>query len=133
MAGEMNSLGHTWIVHGKPVTPYSDEDVYELIRDNVCDDAAYYVKDRFDSTLSELLAEALDDEILDDGICSGECRKVQETGEHYTAILHELKDLASEIYHGIVDDWNPGTRRTKKEQLAVDKANQIMDLVNKNT
>ena len=26
----MDGLGHTWIVHGKPVTPYSDEDVYEL-------------------------------------------------------------------------------------------------------
>ena len=129
----MDSLGHTWIVHGRPVTPYSDEDVYELIRDNVCDDAAYYVKDRFDSTLSELLAETLDDEILDDGICSGECRKVQETGEHYTAILHDLKNLASEIYHGLVDDWNPGTRRTKKEQLAIDKANQIMNLINQNT
>ena len=129
----MDGLGHTWIVHGKPVTPYSDEDVYELIRDNVCDDAAYYVKDRFNSSLSELLAEATDYEILNEGICSGECENVQIQIEQYTAILHELKNLASEIYHGIVDDWNPGTRRTKKEQLAVDKANQIMNLVNKNT
>lgn len=129
----MDSLGHTWIVHGKSVTPYSDEDVYELIRENVGDDCAYYVKDRFDSTLSELLVDTTDEHILDDGICSGECRKVQETGEHYASILHEIKDLASEVYHQIVDGWNPGTRRTKKEQLAVDRCNQIMNLVNKNT
>ena len=31
MAGEMNSLGHVWNVHGKNVTPMYDEDVYELI------------------------------------------------------------------------------------------------------
>ena len=33
MAGEFNTLGHVWIVNGKPVTPRTDEDVLELIRD----------------------------------------------------------------------------------------------------
>lgn len=103
MACEFDSLGHTWIVHGKPVTPMFDEDVIELIRDNVCDDCAEYVRKRTD---------------------------VQ---GHYEQLLKECGELASEIYHQIVDDWNPGTRRTKKEQFAVDKVNQIMNLVNKNT
>jgi len=129
----MNSLGHVWIVHGKPVTPMYDEDVYELIRDNICDDCADYVRERFNIPPEGLLDDLTDAEIISRGFCSGECDKVLKEAEHYTAILHELKDLASEIYHQIVDDWNPGTRRTKKEQLAVDKANQIMNLVNKNT
>lgn len=132
MACEFDSLGHTWIVHGKPVTPMFDEDVIELIRDNVCDDCAEYVRERFDSALSELLAETTDEDILN-GICSGECRKVQEAGEHYVSILHEIKDIASKVYHQIVDDWKPGTRRTKKEQFAVDKVNEIMRKVDMNT
>ena len=132
MAEGFNSLGHTWIVHGVPVTPYSDEDVYELIRDNVCDDCADYVRERTDV---ETVLDGLNltDEDILKNYCSGECDKVQEVQSHYESILKEIHDLAREVYHQIVDDWNPGTRRTKKEQFAVDKANQIMNLVNKNT
>ena len=133
MACEMNSLGHVWIVHGKPFTPMYDEDVCELIRDNVCDDCADYVRERFNIPPEELLDDLTDAEIISRGFCSGECDKVQTVGESYVSLLHEIKDLASEVYHQIVDGWNPGTRRTKKEQLAVDRCNQIMNLVNKNT
>ena len=41
--------------------------------------------------------------------------------------------MASEIYHKIVDDWNPGTRRTRKEQFSVDKVIEIMKKVDMNT
>ena len=132
MADGFNSLGHTWIVHGVPVTPYTDEHVLELIRDNVCDDCADYVRERTDV---ETVLDGLNltDEDILKNYCSGECDKVQEVQSGFESVLNEIKELASEIYHSICDDWNPGTRRTKKEQLAVDKANQIMNLVNKNT
>ena len=133
MAGEMNSLGHVWNVHGKNVTPMTDEDVYELIRDNVCDDCADYVREMFELSPAEKGWSMTDEEILSSGMCSGECNKVQKTQEHYENLLKECYELASEIYHGIVDDWNPGTRRTKKEQLAVDKANKICGIVKQNT
>ena len=132
MAGEMNSLGHVWNVHGKNVTPMTDEDVYELIRENVCDDAAEYFRGRTDveTVLDDL---HLTDEDILNNYCSGECEKVQDVQGHYENLLKECYELASEIYHGIVDDWNPGTRRTKKEQLAVDKANKICGIVKNNT
>lgn len=134
MACEMNSLGHTWIVHGKPVTPYTDEHVFELIRDNVCDDCADYVREMLSpEAQAENLYNMTDTEILNKGYCSGECDKVQKTQEHYEDLLKEVRELASEIYHKIVDDWNPGTRRTKKEQFAVDKVIEIMRKVDKNT
>lgn len=134
MACEFDSLGHTWIVHGKPVTPMFDEDVIELIRDNVCDDCAEYVREMLSpEAQAENLYNMTDSEILKKGYCSGECDKIQETQEHYEQLLKECGELAREVYHQIVDDWNPGTRRTKKEQFAVDKVNQIMNLVNKNT
>lgn len=134
MACEFDSLGHTWIVHGKPVTPMFDEDVIELIRDNVCDDCAEYVREMISpEAQAENLYNLTDSEILKKGYCSGECDKIQETQEHYEQLLKECGELAREVYHQIVDDWNPRTRRTKKEQFAVDKVNQIMNLVNKNT
>lgn len=134
MACEFDSLGHTWIVHGKPVTPMFDEDVIELIRENVCDDCAEYVREMLSpEAQAENLYNMTDTEILKKGYCSGECDKIQETQEHYEQLLKECGELAREVYHQIVDDWNPGTRRTKKEQFAVDKVNQIMNLINKNT
>ena len=134
MACEFDSLGYTWIVHGKPVTPMFDEDVIELIRDNVCDDCAEYVREMLSpEAQAENLYNMTDTEILKKGYCSGECDKIQETQGHYEQLLKECGELAREVYHQIVDDWNPGTRRTKKEQFAVDKVNQIMNLVNKNT
>lgn len=135
MACEMNSLGHTWIIHGKPVTPYTDEHVFELIRDNVCDDCADYVREMFDpEAVKESVLENLTDaEILNEGYCTGECDKVQKTQEHYENLLKEVREMASEVYHQIVDDWNPGTRRTKKEQFSVDKVLEIMKKVDMNT
>ena len=134
MACEFDSLGHTWIVHGKPVTPMFDEDVIELIRDNVCDDCAEYVREMLSpEAQAENLYNMTDSEILKKGYCSGECNKIQETQEHYEQLLKECKELAREVYHQIVDDWNPGTRRTKKEQFAVDKVNEIMRKVDMNT
>ena len=134
MADGFNSLGHTWIIHGVPVTPFTDEHVLELIRDNVCDDCADYIREMLSpEAQAENLYNMTDTEILKKGYCSGECDKIQETQGHYEQLLKECGELAREVYHGIVDDWNPGTRRTKKEQLAVDKAKQIMNLVNKNT
>ena len=134
MACEFDSLGHTWIVHGKPVTPMFDEDVIELIRENVCDDCAEYVREMLSpEAQAENLYNMTDTEILKKGYCSGECDKIQETQEHYEQLLKECGELAREVYHQIVDDWNPGTRRTKKEQFAVDKVNEIMRKVDMNT
>lgn len=138
MAKDFYELNHTWLVHGKPVTPMTDEDVFELIRDNVCDDCADYVREMFnyiesDEFVEEAIKNLTDNDLLKKGICAGECDKVQKTQEHYENLLKEVRELASEIYHKIVDDWNPGTRRTKKEQFAVDKVIEIMRKVDKNT
>ena len=132
MAEGFNSLGHTWIVHGKLVTPYSDEDVFKLIRDNVCDDCAEYVRERTDV---ETVLDGLNltDEDILKHYCSGECTKVQDVQRYYEQLLKECAELAREVYHQIVDDWNPGTRRTKKEQFAVDKVNEIIRKVDLHT
>ena len=132
MADGFNSLGHTWIVHGVPVTPYTDEHVLELIRDNVCDDCADYVREQMDV---EMVLDGLNltDEDILKHYCSGECDKVQDVQGHYENILKEVREMASEIYHKIVDDWNPGTRRTRKEQFSVDKVLEIMKKVDMNT
>ena len=132
MADSFNTLGHTWIVHGKPVTPMTDRDVYELIRDNVCEDAAEYFRNRTDveTVLDDL--QLTDEDILNN-YCSGECDRVQSVQADYEAVLKEIKEMASEVYHKICDDWNPGTRRTKKEQLAVDKVNEIIRKVDLHT
>lgn len=134
MACEMNSLGHTWIVHGKPVTPYTDEHVFELIRDNVCDDCADYVREMLSpEAQAENLYNMTDTEILNKGYCSGECDKVQKTQEHYEDLLKEVRELASVIYNKIIEDWKPGKKRTKKEQFAINKAIEIMRKVDSNT
>ena len=138
MASENNSLGHTWIVHGKPFIQMSEEDVFELIRENICDDCAEYVREMFnyiesDEFLAEVTNNMTDNDILKQGICSGECDKVQETQEHYESILHEIKDLAYEIYNKITEDWNPGKKRTRKEQFALDKVIVITKIINSNT
>ena len=132
-------MASVWNVHGKNVTPMTDEDVYELIRENICDDCAEYVREMFNYIESdEFLAEATnnmtDNDILKRGICSGECDKVQKTQEHYESILHEVRELASEVYQKILEGYHLGSsRRTKKEQFALDKVIAIHNIVKKNT
>ena len=129
----MDSLGHTWIVHGKSITPFSDEDVYELIRENVCDDCAYYVKSMIEIDPEELLYNLSDDELINKGICSGECDKVQEIQSECESVLNEIKDLAMEVYNKILEGYTPGCKRTKKEQFALDKVIAIHNLILKHT
>lgn len=131
MAEGFNSLGHTWIVHGVPVTPYTDEHVLELIRDNVCDDCADYVREQMDV---ETVLDGLNltDEDILKHYCSGECDKVQDVQGHYENILKELDEMAMEVYKKILEG-NPGTRRTRKEQFALDKVIAIHNKVGANT
>ena len=75
----------------------------------------------------------LTDEDILKHYCSGECTKVQDVQRYYEQLLKECAELAREVYHQIVDDWNPGTRRTKKEQFAVDKVNEIIRKVDLHT
>lgn len=124
----MNELGHTWIVHGKPTTPMYYEDVLELIRENVCDDCADYVQEMFSYVIEP--GTLTDVEILENGYCSGECDAVQRTQEHYENILKDIKELADEAYNKILED---SSRRTKKEQFALDKVIAIHNLIQKNT
>lgn len=133
MAGEFNALGHVWIVNGKPVTPRTDEDVLELIRDLVCDDAANYVREMLNLPLEDLLNDVTDKDILEKGICTGECDKVQETQGHYESLLKEVDELAGEAYQKILEGYQPGGRRTRKEQFALDKVIEIHNLIRKNT
>lgn len=135
MAANFFELGHTWLVHGKPVTPMFDEDVFELIRDNVCDDCADYVREMFSPEAQrEAVLNITDNEILKNGYCSGECDKVLETQEHYENILKDIKELADEVYQKILEGYQIGSsRRTKKEQFALDKVIAIHNLIQKNT
>ena len=135
MAREFNSLGHTWIVHGKPVTPMFDEDVIELIRENVCDDCAEYVREMLSpEAQAENLYNLTDNDILKKGYCSGECDKVQGTQEHYENLLKEIGELTDEVYQKILEGYQLGSsRRTKKEQFALDKVIAIHNIVKKNT
>ena len=48
-------------------------------------------------------------------------------------MLKEVGELAREIYDKILEGYVVGGRQTKKEQFAIDKAIQIMKVVNGNT
>lgn len=123
------------MIQGKVENIFDNEDFARMLRDKLGDDAERYFREQTDP---EVLADGLydlgDSEILKKGYCSGECDKVQGTQEHYENLLKEIGELADEIYQKILEGYQLGSsRRTKKEQFALDKAIAIHNIVKKNT
>lgn len=118
---------------GKNFTVVYDQDVYDVIREYISPDLAEIVKERYEIPPADLLADLTDRDILENGYCTGECEKVQSTQEHYTNLLLEIKELAGEVYNKILEGYQIGGKRTRKEQFALDKVIQIRRIVNKNT
>ena len=117
----------------RPETIFDNEQFARLLDARLGYDAAQYFRD---ATNMEYLRENMkltDDQILNEGWCSGECDRVQRTQEHWENLLKEVGELAREIYDKILEGYVVGGRRTKKEQFAIDKAIQIMKVVNGNT
>ena len=117
----------------RPETIFDNEQFARLLDERLGYDAAQYFRD---ATNMEYLRENMkltDDQILNEGWCSGECDRVQRTQEHWENLLKEVGELAREIYDKILEGYVVGGRRTKKEQFAIDKAIQIMKVVNGNT
>lgn len=117
----------------RPETVFDDEQFARLLDERLGYDAAQYFRDATDV---EFLKENMcltDEQILNDGWCSGECDKVQRTQEHYENLLKYVGELARDIYNGILDGYSVGGRRTKREQLSIDKAMEILKVVEKNT
>lgn len=117
----------------RPETIFDHEHFARLLDERLGYDAAQYFRDAVapDSILENL--DLSDDDILEGGWCSGECDKVQATQEHYENLLKEVGGLADEIYNKILEGYQVGGRRTKKEQFAIDKAIQIHKVVKSNT
>lgn len=118
----------------RPETIFDDEQFARLLDERLGYDAAQYFRDATDpETLADALYDIPDSELLKKGYCSGECDRIQQTQEHYENLLKEVGELAREIYDKILEGYVVGGRRTKKEQFAIDKAIQIMKVVNGNT
>lgn len=117
-----------------PETSFDYEQFARILDERLGCDAAEYFRDAVskDSVLAQL-HDLSDDDILEGGYCSGECDRVQGTQEHYENLLKEIDGLALEIYNTIMEGYQVGGRRTKKEQFAIDKAIQIHKVVKENT
>ena len=117
----------------RPETIFDDEQFARLLDERLGYDAAQYFRDATDTEYLRENMKLTDDQILNEGWCSGECDRVQRTQEHWENLLKEVGELAREIYDKILEGYVVGGRRTKKEQFAIDKAIQIMKVVNGNT
>lgn len=117
----------------RPETIFDDEQFARLLDERLGYDAAQYFRDATDTEYLRKNMKLTDDQILNEGWCSGECDRVQRTQEHWENLLKEVGELAREIYDKILEGYVVGGRRTKKEQFAIDKAIQILKVVNGNT
>ena len=117
----------------RPETIFDDEHFAHLLDERLGYDAAQYFRDATDTEYLQKNMKLTDDQILNEGWCSGECDKVQKTQEHWENLLKEVGELAREIYNKILEGYVVGGRRTKKEQFAIDKAIQILKVVDSNT
>ena len=123
------------MIQGKVENIFDNEDFARMLRDRLGDDAERYFREQTDpEVLADGLYDLSDSEILKKGYCSGECDKVQGTQEHYENLLKEIGELADEVYQKILEGYQLGSsRRTKKEQFALDKVIEIHNIVKKNT
>ena len=117
----------------RPETVFDDEQFARLLDERLGYDAAQYFRDATDVDWLNENMRLTDEQILNDGWCSGECDKVQRTQEHYENLLKYVVELVRDIYNGILDGYSVGGRRTKREQLSIDKAIEILKVVEKNT
>lgn len=117
----------------RPETVFDDEQFARLLDERLGYDAAQYFRDATDVDWLNENMRLTDEQILNDGWCSGECDKVQRTQEHYENLLKYVGELVRDIYNGILDGYSVGGRRTKREQLSIDKAIEILKVVEKNT
>jgi len=123
------------MIQGKVENIFDNEDFARMLRDKLGDDAERYFREQTDpEVLADGLYDLSDSEILKKGYCSGECDKVQGTQEDYENLLKEIGELADEVYQKILEGYQLGSsRRTKKEQFALDKVIAIHHIVKKNT
>lgn len=117
----------------RPETVFDNEQFARLLDERLGYDAAQYFRNATDVEFLKENMRLTDEQILNDGWCSGECDKVQRTQEHYENLLKYVGELARDIYNGILDGYSVGGRRTKREQLSIDKAMEILKVVEKNT
>ena len=122
------------MIQGKVENIFDNEDFARMLRERLGEDAERYFREQIDpDVVMEGISKLDDSEILNRGYCSGECDKVQGTQEHFERILDDIGILADAIYKAIMDGYILGsTRRTKKEQLALDKAIDIHRIVRNN-
>lgn len=117
----------------RPETIFDDEQFARLLDERLGYDAAQYFRDATDVDWLKENMRLTDEQILNEGWCSGECDKVQRTQEHYENLLKYVGELAQAVYDKILEGYTVGGRRTKKEQFAIDKALEILKVVKQNT
>ncbi len=117
----------------RPETIFDNEQFARLLDERLGYDAAQYFRDATDVDWLKENMRLTDEQILNEGWCSGECDKVQRTQEHYENLLKYVGELAQAVYDKILEGYTVGGRRTKKEQFAIDKALEILKVVKQNT
>lgn len=127
-------MSETLMIKGqkRPETIVDNEQFARLLDERLGYDAAEYFRRAIDPEAILNNMELTDKQIIEEGWCSGECDKVQRTQEHFENLLRDCGESAKAIYAGIMEGYEVGRRRTKKEQLALDKAIEIMKVVNNN-
>lgn len=101
-------MPNVMIIQGRVENIWDDEDFARMLRDRLGDDAEQYFRERCDP--EALLAE------IDDFLpyCTGECQKIEEWQEHYTRILHDVKD---ELEEWDFDDATKKQLQQKRDAL----------------
>ena len=112
---------------------FSNRDFAEFLNRELGLDAYKYFNDVLKDAAKGAIEDLDEEKILNEGWCSGECVKVQQTQEHFENLLKDCESLAREIYKTMMDGFEMGKRRTKREQAALDKAIQIIKVVTNNT
>jgi len=126
-------MADVMIIQGKTETIWDNEDFARMLRDRLGSDAEQYFREKTDveTVLDDL---NLTDEDILNHYCSGECDKVQDVQGHFQSVLNEIDELAREVYNKILEGYQVGSsKRTKKEQFALDKVIEIMKKVDLNT
>lgn len=107
------------------------DDFSDLLNDLIGEDAADYFAEA--TSPKSIIGGTDEDEFAEKGYCTGECICVQRTQEHFGNLLNSIGEIATEAYDKMLDGYNAGGRRTKKEQMALDALAKVMAIVRRNT
>lgn len=107
------------------------DDFSSLLYDLIGEDAQEYFEEA--TSPKTVIGGTDEDEFAEKGYCTGECICVQRAQEHFENLLQAIGEVATEAYDKMLDGYHASSRRTKKEQIALDALAKVMAIVHRNT